>query len=127
MLTSDESSVRSSGDFTAVTYPIPVLIQLQHSMSFFPINPCCMEGTILPGEPKGVMETPEGKIKRYHASPSGGSQHPKSAIALFYDVFGLNIVSQGSLCRARKAWTLSLTRTAQLQAHRRQPCRPIRD
>ncbi len=66
-------------------------------MSFLPIQPCCLEGTILPGTPAGIMElpTPGGKqtVGRYHTRPKDGRiVDPKAAVVLFYDAFGFNIV-----------------------------------
>ena len=63
-------------------------------MSFFPIEPCCLKGGILPGEPSGILEPASGgqRVARYHAKPSGGSVDKTKAVVLLYDVFGLKIV-----------------------------------
>ena len=62
---------------------------------FLPLSSCCLEGSILKGDPAGVMEPATGgrRIARYHAKPQNGQTvNPKAAIVLFYDAFGFTIV-----------------------------------
>jgi hypothetical protein len=66
------------------------------TMPFMPIGPCCLEGNTLPGEPAGVVEaaTDGNPVARYHAKPKDGNVvDSKTALVLFYDAFGLGIVS----------------------------------
>ncbi len=69
-------------------------------MTFFPIGECCLKGTILPGEPKGVIEPASStlQVERYHAKPSEVIDD-KAAVVLFYDAFGFNVVSRWKLGR----------------------------
>lgn len=82
-------------------------------MSFLPVGPCCFKGLDLVGEPRGVMEQPEGSrtVARYHATPKDGNivDH-KAAMILFYDAFGFGIVSIMRSHRTQVADGISLTR-----------------
>lgn len=66
---------------------------------FIPISECCVKGSILPGEPQGVMQ-PAGaegiQVERYYTRPKE-IKHPKVCIVLFYDIFGFNIVGDVSI------------------------------
>ncbi|KAL1408228.1 hypothetical protein Q8F55_005034 [Vanrija albida] len=60
---------------------------------FLPISPCCVQGSILPGTPRGTFEPAGGarSLGRYVVRPEGGSKSPKAALVLFYDIFGFQI------------------------------------
>lgn len=69
-------------------------------MSFLPAQPCCLEGMELPGTPSGAIEPPSSSrtINRYHARPQNGSvKDEKTAVVLFYDLFGFQIVRLSAL------------------------------
>lgn len=70
-------------------------------MPFLPIGECCLKGLVLPGEPRGTFEPISAKnpVGRYVATPSSGNLKAKDkAVVLFYDAFGLQIVSSPSFC-----------------------------
>ena len=73
---------------------------LHHSpsiMSFFPLEPCCLKGCFIPGEPKGVYEPADPaagrQVGRYVAKPSGPITKANTALILLSDAFMFNIVS----------------------------------
>jgi hypothetical protein len=60
-------------------------------MSFMPLTPCCLTGTLLPGTPRGIMES--RSVNRYHAKPADGRVVDKeAAIIMFYDAGGFSYV-----------------------------------
>jgi hypothetical protein len=69
-------------------------------MSFIPLGPCCLKGNILAGEPRGELQkasTTGVSIDRYFVAPKTGTVDPKTALVLFYDVFGFSIVGYSTL------------------------------
>lgn len=67
----------------------------QLDMPFLPVSSCCLEGFVLPGEPKGVIEpaTATQTIARYHATPADGLPPANRAVILAYDGLGFSSVS----------------------------------
>lgn len=95
------------------------------TMPFLPIGPCCLEGNTLPGEPAGVLEpaTDGNPVARYHAKPNDGNVvDSKTALVLFYDAFGLGIVSARAERYGRSIpWRDAVRFTAIMLADRLQP------
>ncbi|WVQ79294.1 hypothetical protein IAT38_001391 [Cryptococcus sp. DSM 104549] len=67
-------------------------------MSFLKISPCCLQGSVIPGTPRGTYEEiqPEGgrRVRRYLASPSDGVVlDKKTAVILYTDIFCFTLVN----------------------------------
>ena len=97
--------------FARPTHVCPVLLSIplepyrvDSKMSFFSISPCCLKGTVLPGEPRGVYQPVSLADKRtagrYYTTPQDGVKHPKVAILLYMDLLGLSIVRDQSKPRS---------------------------
>ena len=93
--------------FARPPHVCPVLLSIplepyrvDSKMSFFSISPCCLKGTVLPGEPRGVYQPVSLADKRtagrYYTTPQDGVKHPKVAILLYMDLFAFQIVSGSS-------------------------------
>lgn len=80
--------------------------------AFIPIGECCLKGSKLPGEPRGVMQIAgsEGfenlRLDRYYARPRE-VRDLKTCIVLLYDIFGFSIVS-ALLCRWQSGSAVSV-------------------
>ena len=63
-------------------------------MPFLPLQPCYFQGQILPGTPKGIIESPTSTRtnSRYHAQPKDRMVDEHVAVVLYYDAFGFKIV-----------------------------------
>lgn len=59
-------------------------------------RPCCLNPLIIPGTPRGSLayfDKEEKSIKWYYAKPTR-VQREDTALVLFYDVFGFNLVGE---------------------------------